>query len=255
MILEQIVEKKKIRLLERKKIKTFESVLHEAKNMPKNTKIFYNSLKKEGELSVIAEVKKASPSKGIISEEFDYIKIAECYEKNGASAISILTEEDFFKGNDAYLINIKEKLNIPILRKDFIIDEYQIYESKILGAHCILLICRILSDEQLRIFYKIATELGLDCLFETHNEDEVKRAVQLGAQIIGVNNRNLDTFEVDLKISEDLIKYIPSNIIRVSESGISHAKDMERLLNAGFDATLIGESLMKLKGSFKDIRR
>ncbi len=196
-------------------------------------------------ITLIAEIKKASPSKGLISDEFDYLQIASQYEQLGAAAISVLTEEDYFLGSPDYLQQIRERVQIPLLRKDFIIDSYQIYEAKLLGADAILLIVCLLSDQQLKEFMKIAEELGLDCLVEAHDEQEVKKAVSCGAKIIGINNRDLKTFHVNLDISRKLGKIIPKGIIRVSESGIHTIQDINAVLECGFDAVLIGEALMK----------
>jgi len=196
-------------------------------------------------ISLIAEVKKASPSKGLISEDFDYLKVASQYEQLGAAAISVLTEEDYFLGSPVYLREIREQVQIPLLRKDFIIDPYQIYEAKLLGADAILLIVRLLDDTQIREFLNIAGDLGLDCLLETHSEPEVQRAILAGAKIIGINNRDLQTFNVNLENSHRLGEIVPKGIIKVSESGIHTAQDIQSVLKWGFDAVLMGEALMK----------
>ena len=197
------------------------------------------------ELSFICEVKKASPSKSIISEDFPYIEIAENYEKYGADAVSVLTEPEFFKGDNRYLTEISEKIKLPLLRKDFIIDEYQIYEAKVIGASAVLLICSILNEKRLSEYLKLAHSLGLSALVEVHNEDEVQKALASGAEIIGVNNRNLNDFSVDLKTSEKLRKHIPDDKIFVSESGIHKAEDIKAVREYGADAVLIGEAFMK----------
>ncbi len=255
MILDKIVAAKKIRIEKAKADKSLSQLIKDLDRVDfAQKKSFQAALAGKDKLSVIAEVKKASPSKGLISADFDYLQIAQNYEENGASAVSVLTEEDFFLGSDEILQDIRAKINLPILRKDFMVDEYQICQSKLLQADCILLIMRILSDEQVKRFYALASELGLDVLFETHNETEIDRAMQSGAKIIGVNNRDLDTFVVDIAHSEKLIASIPSEFVRVSESGIKTAEDMVRLRNCGFDAVLVGETLMRAKNT-SDIKK
>jgi len=205
---------------------------------------FEKSLRSKG-ISFICEVKKASPSKGIIAQEFPYLKIADDYEKAGAGAISVLTEPEYFKGSDIYLKEISEIVSIPVLRKDFIVDEYQIYESKLLGADAVLLICALLDTDALKKYIKICDELGLSALVEAHTENEVKSAVKAGARVIGVNNRNLKTFQVDIQNCINLRQLVPESIIYVAESGIQTPEDISMLENAGVDAVLIGEALMK----------
>jgi indole-3-glycerol phosphate synthase len=205
------------------------------------------------EMSFICEVKKASPSKGIIVENFDYKQIAKDYEKGGADAISVLTEPTFFQGSNQYLKEIKEIVSIPVLQKDFIIDEYQIYQAKIIGADAILLICSILSLEQLKKFKDIADSLGLSSLVETHDEIEIEMALRVGAKIIGVNNRNLKDFTVDFRNSIKLRKLVPNNILFVSESGIQTAEDIKILKENNVDAVLIGESIVKQEDKLKTI--
>lgn len=197
------------------------------------------------EMSFICEVKKASPSKGIIAETFPYIKIAKEYEEAGASAISVLTEPEFFLGSDTYLSEIKQKVNIPVLRKDFTVDEYQIYEAKLLGADAILLICSLLNTQTLQKYLTICKELGLSALVEAHTQKEIESAIEAGAKIIGVNNRNLNTFEVNINNSIQLRKYVPKEILFVAESGIKNSKDIQTLNQAGVNAVLIGETLMR----------
>lgn len=205
---------------------------------------FENVLKGEG-ISFICEVKKASPSKGIISEGFPYQNIAKEYEEAGASAISVLTEPDYFKGMDFHLGEISGTVNIPVLRKDFIVDEYQIYESKILGADAVLLICRLLSTDMLKKYIGICDELGLSALVEAHTKEEVISAVKAGARVIGVNNRDLATFKVDIQNCIRLRNYVPEGIVYVAESGIRTREDISMLEKAGVDAVLIGEALMR----------
>lgn len=212
---------------------------------------FEAALRKEG-MSFICEVKKASPSKGIIAGDFPYLTIAREYEEAGADAISVLTEPDFFLGRDEYLSEISRAVSIPILRKDFIIDEYQIYEAKRIGADAILLICSLLTQEQLRDYLLLAGQLGLSALVEAHTGDEIRMALISGAGIIGVNNRNLKTFAVDLMTSIELRKLVPAHVVFVAESGIHRAEDIRLLKEAGTDAVLIGEALMK-SGSKKQL--
>ncbi len=223
-----------------------EKLKQQAESLPKGQFEFEKSLKEKG-ISFICEVKKASPSKGLIAEDFPYLEIAKDYENAGATAISCLTETYYFKGQDKYLEDIANNVSIPVLRKDFFIDEYMIYEAKILGASAILLICAILSDEQLKSFFKVAENLGLSSIFEVHDQQELNRALACGARIIGVNNRNLKTFELDLMTSVNLRKLVPKDIVFISESGIKTREDIKLLEQNNVDAVLIGETLMKAK--------
>lgn len=200
---------------------------------------------KMNQISFICEVKKASPSKGIIAEDFPYLEIALEYEKVQAQAISVLTEPEFFKGADEYLTTISSKVNIPVLRKDFTIDEYQIYEAKLIGADAVLLICALLDTDTLKQYLSICDELGLSALVEAHTKEEVLSAIEAGARVIGVNNRNLNTFEVDLNHSILLRGFVPAEITFVAESGIKSIQDMQKLKQAGVNAVLIGETLMR----------
>lgn len=207
--------------------------------------VFKRVLAEPGRVHLIAEVKKASPSKGIIRENFDGIEIAKIYEKSGAAALSILTEEKFFYGKHTLLKTISDTVNIPTLMKDFVIDEGQIYEAFYNGASAILLIMAILSNEQVRYFKEVACSLDMDCLVEVHDQHELDRAIDCGAEIIGVNNRDLTTFDVDIKTSETLIPQIPKQIITVAESGLSSHDDIKRLESIGVNAVLIGETFMR----------
>ncbi len=195
-------------------------------------------------ISCIAEIKKASPSKGVLTNNFVPEKIAREYFLGGASALSILTDKKFFKGDPSYIALAQQAAKLPVLRKDFIVDEYQIYESRCIGADAILLIVAALTDTQIQSFLSAAKDLSLDCLVECHTKDEVERAVDCGATIIGINNRNLQTFEVDLNTSIHLKKFIPNQCISVSESGIRNAHHVDMLREVGFDAILVGEQLM-----------
>jgi indole-3-glycerol phosphate synthase len=198
-----------------------------------------------GGLHFICEVKKASPSKGVIAQDFPYMDIAREYVQGGASAISVLTEPEFFQGSDRYLNEISRAVDIPVLRKDFILDEYQIYESKLIGADAVLLICALLDTDRLKKYIKICDELGMSALVEAHTAKEIEIAMEAEARIIGVNNRNLQTFEVDIENSIRLRQMVPRDIIYVAESGIRSREDILALQSAGVDAVLIGEAFMR----------
>ncbi|MCA6072250.1 MAG: indole-3-glycerol phosphate synthase TrpC [Endomicrobium sp.] len=247
MILDKIVAATRRRVDEEKSKKSFDVIKKEALTaIGKLSYKFEESLLKP-DINFICEIKKASPSKGIISNSFDYKQIALEYQKAGVSAISVLTEPDFFLGSKDYLQEIKNLVSIPVLRKDFIIDSYQIYESKIIGADAILLICSILKREILKDFFETASEIGMSCLVEAHDEKEIEMALDIGAKIIGVNNRNLRDFEVDFNNSMKLRKLVPSDKIFVSESGIKTKEDIDILRTNNVNAILIGEELMKSK--------
>ena len=205
---------------------------------------FEQALRKE-DVSFICECKKASPSKGLIAPNFPYLEIAREYEAAGADCISVLTEPKWFLGNDEYLKEIAETVLIPCLRKDFTVDEYQIYQAKVLGASAVLLICSVLTEDQMKDYIRICDELGLSALVEVHDEQEVQTALNTGARIIGVNNRNLKDFSVDTDNSRRLRELIPPNVLFVSESGVRTAEDVETLRKIGADAVLIGETLMR----------
>lgn len=215
-----------------------------AENMPKGKFEFEKALSGK-ELSFICECKKASPSKGVIAEDFPYVQIAEEYEKAGADCISVLTEPKWFLGRNEYLKEITEKVNIPCIRKDFTVSEYMIYEAKLLGASAVLLICSILTEEQIKKYIGICDELGMSALVEAHDETEIAMAVNAGARIIGVNNRNLKDFSVDTGNSRRLRALVPENVIFVAESGVKTAEDIRALRAAGVNAVLIGETLMR----------
>ncbi|MBQ9165961.1 MAG: indole-3-glycerol phosphate synthase TrpC [Oscillospiraceae bacterium] len=221
-----------------------EVIKERALSLPKGTFSFETALK-EPEISFICECKKASPSKGLIAREFPYLQIAKEYEAAGADCISVLTEPKWFLGSDAYLIEIAQAVSIPCLRKDFTVDEYMIYEAKLLGASAVLLICSILSQAQIRKYIRVCDDLGLSALVETHDETEVRMALSAGARLIGVNNRNLKDFSVDTENSRRLRELIPSEVLFVSESGVKDRDDVARLREIGADAVLIGETLMR----------
>ena len=244
-MLEKIVAKTEERLVESKRNKPLSQLKEEVSKLDINDDFPFKEALKDPEIAIIAEVKKASPSKGLIAEDFDYIKIAKDYEQAGASAISVLTEPYFFKGSNDYLKEIAENVSIPILRKDFTIDEYMIWEAKSLGASAILLIVSILDDVQLKRYLDLAHDLGLSAIVETHDEDEIRTAIGAGAEIIGVNNRNLADFTVDINNSVNLRRLVSDDVLFISESGIKTAEDVRRLKENNVDAVLIGETLMR----------
>ena len=247
MILETIAQANVKRYNEIQAQILLEKVKKQALSLNCDTKFpFEQALKKDG-MSFICEVKKASPSKGIIAEDFPYVEIAKDYERSGASAISVLTEPQWFKGENAYLEEISKNVSIPLLRKDFTVCEYQIYEAKLIGASAVLLICSLLDTETIRAWIKLCDKLGLSALVEAHTEEEVKSAVSAGARIIGVNNRNLRDFTVDITNSIRLRNLVPSEILFVAESGIKTRADVAELENTGVNGVLIGETLMRSK--------
>jgi len=246
-ILQKIVANTKTNLVHKKAEFPLEKIKSSLENLKLSRGKFKDNISSKDE-AIIAEIKKASPSAGIIKEDFDPIKIAMEYESFGASALSILTEEDFFMGSIEYLKDVKKITSLPILRKDFMIDEYQIYESKLIGADCILLIASILTDQQIEDFITIAKKLELDYLIEVHDENELKRVDRFEDALIGVNNRNLETFEVDLNNSVRLRNSFRQNNIFIAESGIKSREDMNYLKMNKIKVFLIGESLMR--GSF-----
>ena len=243
-ILEDLASYAKKRVEQKKKDKSLEQIILEVKKLPKANFEFESALRKT-DLAFICECKKASPSKGIISADFPYLQIASEFESAGADCISVLTEPSQFLGSDKYLYEIANSVSIPCLRKDFIVDEYMVYEARLLGASAVLLICSILNSNQLKRFIKICNDLGLSALVEVHDEVEVIKALNSGAKIIGVNNRNLKDFSIDMENSIKLRRLIPKDILYVSESGIKNSDDIKKLREIGIDAVLIGESLMK----------
>lgn len=243
-ILEQLADHARQRTEQAKRVLPPEEIRHQALSLPKGDFPFQQALKKPG-VSFICECKKASPSKGLIAPNFPYLEIAKEYEAAGADCISVLTEPKWFLGNDEYLKEIAEAVSIPCLRKDFTVDEYQIYQAKVLGASAVLLICSVLTENQMKDYIRICDELGLSALVEVHDEQEVQTALNTGARIIGVNNRNLKDFSVDTDNSRRLRELIPPNVLFVSESGVRTAEDVETLRKIGADAVLIGETLMR----------
>lgn len=245
MILDTLAESTKKRVEQAKKKIPLEQVRQQALSMPQADPFqFEQTLNTEG-LSFICEVKRASPSKGLIAEEFPYLEIARAYENAGAGAVSVLTEPEYFKGSNDYLREIAGTIRIPVLRKDFTVDAYQIYEAKILGAGAVLLICALLRTERLAEYIHIADSLGLSALVEAHNKQEIDSALQAGARLVGVNNRDLKTFEVDIQNAVRLREHVPAHIPFVAESGIKTPQDIQLLQENGVDAVLIGETLMR----------
>ncbi|MBA4723949.1 MAG: indole-3-glycerol phosphate synthase TrpC [SAR86 cluster bacterium] len=245
-ILREIVINTKTKLEEKKKLVSLDDLKKEINELNLENPRFKQSLTEKDE-AIIAEIKKASPSAGIIAEDFDPIKKAKEYEELGAVALSILTEEDYFLGSPKYLKEVRKITQLPILRKDFMIDEYQIYEAKLMGADCILLIASILNDEEISHFIDLAENLKLDYLIEVHDKIELDRVKIFENAIIGVNNRNLKTFEVDIQNSINLKQEFDGKNIFVSESGIKNISDIEMLKSNGINVYLIGESLMRGK--------
>lgn len=244
MILSRIIEDKARVVEEARRAKSQEDLVREIKNISVKSQ-FKKNISRPHHINLIAEIKKASPSKGILRGDFNPVKIAITYQANGASAISVLTDERFFEGKIEHIKKIRGNVSIPILRKDFFIDEYQIYETVEAGAEAILLICEILSIAELTKFYNLAVELGLDCLVEVHNEEDIEKALAVNAAIIGINNRDLHTFKVDLGVTQRLIRLIPQNKVIVSESGIKCYEDIMFLKSLGVNAVLIGEAFME----------
>ena len=213
------------------------------------------ALQRKNKTNIIAEIKRASPSKGVINDTIDVVETARMYEAGGACAISVLTEEDFFAGNLSDLQAVRDSVALPVLRKDFIFDEFQIYESAAIGAAVILLIAAMLDDEDLTNFYRLAErDLGLDVLLEVHTLEELERAEKIGAKIVGVNNRNLNSFAVSLDVSRELIKHASENALLISESGLRTAEDLVELKSLGFSGFLIGETLMKSGDAEKELK-
>lgn len=246
MILDEIAEKARVRVAESRKRISPDVMAEKAKQKAKATEPFRfeKALAKDG-VSFICEVKKASPSKGVIAGDFDYLAIAKDYEKAGADAISVLTEPDYFLGSIDYLAEIAEHVKTPLLRKDFVVDEYMIDEAKAAGASAVLLICALLDEETLNRYHKHCDELGLSALVEAHDEDEIQMAVRAGARIIGVNNRNLKDFTVDIHNGIRLRKKVPKEILFVAESGIKTRENIVELEKGCVNAVLIGETFMR----------
>lgn len=251
MILDEIAKKTKIRVEAAKQKISPEQMKQMAEKEPADTGYPFETALHKQEISFICEVKKASPSKGVIAEEFDHVAIAKEYEKAGANAISVLTEPDYFMGSIEYLREIRKNVSIPLLRKDFIIDEYMIYEAKVAGADVVLLIVALLPEDVLKRYIQIADSLGLSALVEAHDEEEIAIAVRARARIIGVNNRNLKDFTVDINNGIRLRRNVPEDILFVAESGIKTRTDIEQLEAGKVNAVLIGETFMRSKDKKK----
>lgn len=255
-ILQEIFNKKRLRIENAKKSVDYKSLVSEAKRSRQvlETKRLCRVFANQSRINIISEIKRASPSKGLIKKDLCAEEIARTFEKFGASAISILTEEDFFHGGIEDLLAARSITNLPILRKDFIFDEFQIFESALIGADAILLIASMLDNQRLKNLCSLANDLGLDVLVEVHNLSELERVKELHPQIIGVNNRNLNTFEVSLDTSRELIKHAPKDAIMICESGLSQKGELIEMKELGFDGFLIGESLMR-SGDLKNTLR
>ena len=244
-ILKIIAERTRIRVAEKKKAVSLEEIKEKACSMDREPGFPFEKALRNGDIGFICECKRASPSKGVISEEFPYVKIAKEYEAAGADCISVLTEPDWFLGEEGHLKEIAAAVSLPCLRKDFTVDEYMIYEAKRLGASAILIICSLLDLPEIGRFIEIADGLGLSALVEAHNEDEISSALKAGARLIGVNNRDLRDFSVDIYNSVRLRGSVPKDILFVAESGIKTRDDVEMLRKAGVNGILSGEALMR----------
>ena len=243
-ILETIADSTRLRVAEAKKNIPAEEMKRQALSLPEGNFSFEKALKKS-DIAFICECKKASPSKGLIAPDFPYLDIAREYEAAGADCISVLTEPEYFFGSTEYLRDIAAAVKIPCIRKDFVIDEYMIYEAHTLGASAVLLICSLLGEQTLREYIGICDRLGLSALVEAHDGDEIKAALSAGARVIGVNNRNLKDFSVSTDNAVNLRKLVPESVVFVAESGIKTGQDIEVLRSAGVDAVLVGETLMR----------
>lgn len=258
MILDDLAAATRARVAQKKKQVSFAEIKERAEKIAAGDSAlifpFEKAIAKKG-MRFICEVKKASPSKGIITENFPYLDIAQDYERAGADCISVLTEPDYFKGEDRFLLEISNKVTVPIIRKDFTVDPYLIYEAKVLGASCVLLIAALLDTETIREYKAVCDELGLSALVEAHDERELYSALDAGARLVGVNNRDLKTFTVDIQNSIRLRELVPDNILFVAESGIQSASDIQTLCDAHVDGVLIGETLMRSQNKIELIKR
>lgn len=254
-ILKRIAADKRIQVAQEKKDVSYERLKETAMTVKSSLPdfSFEKALQKEG-ISFICEVKKASPSKGVICKDFPYIDIAREYEHAGADCISVLTESKYFLGSDRYLSDIRKAVNLPIIRKDFIVDLFQIYQAKVIGADAVLLICSLLNAEFLEECIGICNKVGISALVEVHSEDEVQTAIKAGARVIGVNNRNLKDFSVDVQNSVRLRQLVPKEMIFVAESGIRTREDIKELEKEGVNAVLVGESLMRSNSKVEKLK-
>ena len=254
--LKKILETTRISVSERKKISPLSKLESRSVDV-ESTRGFKNSLIKSVEknnIAVIAEMKKASPSLGLIRKEYEPEELAQHYAKANAACLSVLTDEPFFQGSIEHLTSVRKSVDLPLLRKDFIIDEYQVYESRFQGADCILLIAAALTQNQLKDYYQLAIELKLDVLVEVHTYDEVEKALSINANLIGINNRNLKTFEVDLETTKHLTQYIPQEVLVVSESGIKTREDVQKICSYGVSIFLVGEAFMKADNPGRELK-
>jgi len=257
VILDEIIEKTKVDLEKRKKdlpLDLLGRTLSSNPFQPRDVKPYLTATKEEP-IRIIAEVKKASPSKGIIKEDFDPLAIAQAYSNSGANAISVLTEPHYFQGNLEYLAAIRRYVPTPLLRKDFIVDKYQIVEALVYGADFILLIAKALGTKELKELYDYALHLGLEVLVEIHDKEDLTKAMKCGAHIVGINHRNLDTFEMDMQLCDKLIPMIPNGKIIVAESGVSNTETIKRLSEIGADAFLIGEHFMRVPSIEEELQK
>ncbi len=255
-VLEEICARKKEHVEQQKAILSLDQLKEKIEAAPTIIS-FYDAIeekKKRGEPALISELKKASPSKGLIRADFNPEAIAKAYESGGATCLSILTDTPYFQGEDAYLEEVKSFSPLPVLRKDFMVDPYQIYESRVLGADCILLIMAALSDELAAKLYALATELSMAVLVEVHNKEELERTSKFSPRMIGVNCRNLKTLDVDLQVSFDLLTNMTQNTIKIAESGIYTHSDLKKLFESGYDGFLVGESLMRQENIEQAVR-
>lgn len=255
MILDRILQHKKREVSLAKKKKPFKTLRLIVSKMPKKKNSFLAALKKEKEIAIIAEIKKKSPSKGLLSRNFDPARIAKGYKKAGAAALSVLTDKKFFGGSPRFLKEAKTAAGLPVLRKDFIIDEYQIWEARLMGADCVLLIAATLSAAEIERFSRLAKSLGLDALVEVHTEADAEKALRTKARFVGINNRDLRTFRVDLAQTKRLAARFKKNVFLVSESGVQSSKDLLYLKNCGARAVLVGESLMREKDPGRALKK
>ena len=253
-ILKTIIEYKKETIKHRKLQLPLEKILQEYKTKKFEHRNFYNAIKQKNKLSLIAECKRATPSRGIIRANYNLEEILLEYEKNDVSAVSVLTEEHFFYGDLYHLLTAKNTVSLPILRKDFIIDSYQIYESIYFGADAILLIKKILSEDEIKEYYSLARKLGIEVIIEISDEEDIEPVLNLNPEIVGINNRNLETFDVDIYKTIKLRKYFPKNICLISESGICSNSDIELLRTVDIDAVLVGTYFMQSKNITESIK-
>jgi len=253
-VLDKIVEAKRKRIEKGKLDLPLEKILRQLERADfTDSPSFIKEIKKEGYMAIIGEIKKASPSKGIIRDDFDPEELASTYKKAGVDAISVLTESDFFLGDDIFPSLVRRNCELPILRKDFLFDLWQIYHSKLIGAQAILLIVSILDKGSLKHFIREAKSIGLDCLVEAHNRSELDTALEAGASIIGINNRDLKDFSVSIKTTQELIRFIPEGVVTVSESGID-ISNVKAIKDMGVDAILVGEAFMRKSDVFEAVR-